>query len=221
MLPAGKGTPENSTPSSRPRRFWTGPPGRVCQLLRAGDLEGEDGDAGKPWRVYAWSVHAYRDATRGGARERWEGTAATSPRAPQESPDRGPDMLRVVQPPARARTLRGTLRADGASGVYGPRGPGAREGQGGGGAGAGGRRTREGGGTAPRAGGGAVEGVLGPAVRRLGNTLTKTSKTTLMHAFGKQSHARSGRVLRALEKDGRGGGAEPPASLREGGNRAR
>ena len=73
--------------------------GRVRQLLRSGHLKGEheDGDASKPWRVYAWSVHAYRDATRGGARERREGTAATSPRAPRESPERGPDMLRVVQ----------------------------------------------------------------------------------------------------------------------------
>ena len=74
-------------------------PGRVRQLLRAGDLKGEHegGDAAKPWRAYAWSVHAYRDATRGGARERREGTAATSPRAPRESPEKGPDMLRVVQ----------------------------------------------------------------------------------------------------------------------------
>jgi hypothetical protein len=33
-------------------------PGRVRQLLRSGDLEGkhEGGDAGKPWRVYAWSA---------------------------------------------------------------------------------------------------------------------------------------------------------------------
>jgi hypothetical protein len=51
-------------------------PGRVRQLLRFGHLEGEheDWDASKPWRVYA-----YRDATRGGTRERREGTAATSP----------------------------------------------------------------------------------------------------------------------------------------------
>ena len=83
-------------------------PGRVCQLPRAGDLEGEHegGDPSKTWRAYAWSVHAYRDATRGGARERREGTAATSPRAPREWPERGPGMLRVVAGP-RAREGQG------------------------------------------------------------------------------------------------------------------
>ena len=73
-------------------------PGRVRQLLRAGDLVGEheDGDPSKPWRAYARSVHAYRDATRGGARERREGTAK-DPRAPRGSPERGPDLFGVVQ----------------------------------------------------------------------------------------------------------------------------
>ena len=71
-------------------------PGRVRQLLRAGNLEGEHegGDPSKPWRAYAWSVHAYRDATRGGPRERREGTAR-SPREARERPQTGPDKLRV------------------------------------------------------------------------------------------------------------------------------
>ena len=70
-------------------------PGRVRQLLRAGDLEGEheDGDPAKPWRAYARSVHAYRDAARGGARERREGTARDARGRPQE----GPDLFGVVQ----------------------------------------------------------------------------------------------------------------------------
>ena len=68
-------------------------PGRMCQLLRSGDLEGEHegGDASKPWRVYAC-----REATRGGARERREGTG-TDARGRRGSPETGPDMLRVVQ----------------------------------------------------------------------------------------------------------------------------
>jgi hypothetical protein len=83
--------------------------GRVRQLLRSGDREGEHegGDASKPWRVYVWSVHAYRDATtRGGARERREGTAR-SPREARERPETGPDMLRVQK-----RRLRGDLQRE-------------------------------------------------------------------------------------------------------------
>ena len=73
-------------------------PGRVRQLLRSGDLEGEHegGDPSKPWRAYAWSVHAYRDAARGGARERREGTA-TDARGRRGSPETGPDLFGVVQ----------------------------------------------------------------------------------------------------------------------------
>ncbi len=60
-------------------------PGRVRQLLRAGDLQGEHegGDPSKPWEAYAWSVNAYRDATRGGQRKSREGTATTTQREPQ------------------------------------------------------------------------------------------------------------------------------------------
>ncbi len=70
-------------------------PGRVRQLLRSGDLEGEHegGDPSKPWRAFAWSVHAYRDATRGGARERREGTAKDA----RGRPETGPDLFGVVQ----------------------------------------------------------------------------------------------------------------------------
>ena len=86
-------------------------PGRVRQLLRFGDREGEHegGDASKPWRVYAWSVRAYRDATRGGARERREG-ATRSPREARERPETGPDMLRVQRGDLEA-TSRGSSGA--------------------------------------------------------------------------------------------------------------
>ena len=72
--------------------------GRVRQLLRSGDLQGthEGGDPRAPWKVYAWSVHAHRDATRGGPRERREGTAK-DPRGRPGSPQTGPDAFRVVQ----------------------------------------------------------------------------------------------------------------------------
>ena len=102
------GVPNSDEPINDPGELYTveqaakvldRTPGRVRQLLRSEDLQGEHegGDASKPWRVYAWSVHAYRDATRGGARERWEGTAATSPRAPRESPERAEELRQELE----------------------------------------------------------------------------------------------------------------------------
>ncbi len=98
MLPGMEGDPGELYTVEQAARVLERTTGRVRQLLRSGDLEGEHegGDPSKPWRVYAWSVHAYRDATRGGARERREGTAR-SPREARERPETGPDMLRVVQ----------------------------------------------------------------------------------------------------------------------------
>src|SRR5215216_1719462 len=41
-------------------------PGRIRQMLRAGELSGEheDGDERKPWRVHKWRAHAIRDRHR-------------------------------------------------------------------------------------------------------------------------------------------------------------
>ena len=66
-------------------------PGRVRQLLRSGDLKGdhEDGDTRAPWRVYAWSVHAYRD----GQRER----DARSPRGGTQDATDAADALQRVE----------------------------------------------------------------------------------------------------------------------------
>lgn len=66
-------------------------PGRVRQLLRSGDLEGEheNGDPRAPWRAYAWSVHAYRD--------RRPETAATRPRAGREGVRDAAEMLARVE----------------------------------------------------------------------------------------------------------------------------
>ena len=74
-------------------------PGRVRQMLRAGDLEGEhqDGDERKPWRVYKWSAHALRDRLRDEAPAVEQGPASRTPREPRESPETASDLFRVVQ----------------------------------------------------------------------------------------------------------------------------
>ena len=46
-------------------------PGRIRQMLRARELEGEheDGDPARPWRVPKWAVHAMKDEADRRARE--------------------------------------------------------------------------------------------------------------------------------------------------------
>jgi excisionase family DNA binding protein len=55
--------------------------GRVRQMLRAGELEGEHegGDPRRPWRVPKWAVHALKDQQEERARE-----GAKTPREPTE-----------------------------------------------------------------------------------------------------------------------------------------
>jgi hypothetical protein len=57
-------------------------PGRVRQMLRAGELAGEheDGDPARPWRVPKWAVHAMKDEAKRRAQE-----DARTPRDPAES----------------------------------------------------------------------------------------------------------------------------------------
>jgi hypothetical protein len=76
-------------------------PGRVRQMLRAGDLSGEhqDGDERKPWRVHKWSAHALRDRLRDEATavERGPSEATRTPREARRSPETAADLFRVVQ----------------------------------------------------------------------------------------------------------------------------
>ena len=81
-------------------------PGRIRQMLRAGELSGEHegGDERKPWRVHMWSTHALRDQLeedRAKAERRTpsgsSGSASRSPREPRESPESASELFRVVQ----------------------------------------------------------------------------------------------------------------------------
>jgi hypothetical protein len=164
-------------------------PGRVRQLLRSGDLEGEHegGDASKPWGVYGWSVHAYRDAERGGARgPGGDGQESTrGARMPPDGPGHGRtqrelgrlegrlELTAQAKSTAREDLERERARAD----EERNRADAERE------------RAEA------RAEGGAVEGVLGPAVRGLTRAIVffrfegnprpvSVSETHPMHAFG-------------------------------------
>jgi hypothetical protein len=78
-------------------------PGRIRQMLRAGELSGEHegGDERKPWRVHKWSAHALRDQLeedRANAERRTpSGSASRSPREPRESLESASELFRVVQ----------------------------------------------------------------------------------------------------------------------------
>ena len=104
-------------------------PGRIRQMLRAGELSGdhEDGDERKPWRVHKWSAHTLRDRIQGeqglSDRARPSGTPSRSPRGPRESPEGASELFRVVQNLQRelgrlegrlqiTETAESTLRAD-------------------------------------------------------------------------------------------------------------
>jgi|SRR5215212_6677645 len=83
-------------------------PGRIRQMLRAGELSGEhEGeDERKPWRVHKWSAHALRDRLQEERAKADRRTPSRSPREPQESPESASELFWVVQPPARARARR-------------------------------------------------------------------------------------------------------------------
>jgi chromosome segregation ATPase len=74
-------------------------PGRIRQMLRAGELSGEheDGDERKPWRVHKWSAHALRDRLQEDRATTERGTPSKSPREPRESPESASELFRVVQ----------------------------------------------------------------------------------------------------------------------------
>ena len=170
MLPAwkvdriGARTRANSTLSGRPGGCWSGPRGAFGSSYSPATSKGST-RTGTP-RSPGGSTPT--GTPRGAGRGR--GGRGRPPRAHErrENPPRGARTCSGYPgPPEGARAPGGPLRADGASGVYGPRGPRAREGQRRRGEGQGGRRTREGGRSTPGARGGAVEGVLGPALRRI------------------------------------------------------
>jgi hypothetical protein len=78
-------------------------PGRIRQMLRAGELSGEheDGDERKPWRVHKWSAHALRDRLQEdqgpSERARVSGTLSRSLRERPESLESASELFRIVQ----------------------------------------------------------------------------------------------------------------------------
>jgi hypothetical protein len=74
-------------------------PGRIRQMLRAGELSGEHegGDERKPWRVHKWSAHALRDRLQEDRGPTDRGTPSRSPREPRESPESASELFWVVQ----------------------------------------------------------------------------------------------------------------------------
>jgi excisionase family DNA binding protein len=84
-------------------------PGRIRQMLRAGELSGEHegGDERKPWRVHKWSAHALRDRLQ-------EDRPATDRRTPPKKTARAGriarELLRAV-PGSPHRTSSGSWRA--------------------------------------------------------------------------------------------------------------
>jgi hypothetical protein len=74
-------------------------PGRIRQMLRAGELSGEHegGDERKPWRVHKWSAHALRDRLQEDRRPTDQGRPSRSPREPRESPESASELFWVVQ----------------------------------------------------------------------------------------------------------------------------
>jgi hypothetical protein len=66
-------------------------PGRIRQMLRAGELAGEHegGDPARPWRVPKWAVHALKDET--------EERAQESARTPRELSKSTAVLMRKVQ----------------------------------------------------------------------------------------------------------------------------
>jgi len=93
-------------------------PGRIRQMLRAGELAGEheDGDPARPWRVPKWAVHAMRDEAQRPAQE-----AATTPRDPSVSTA---SLLRQVQDLQRELGRMEARAARGACNVHRPGGEG-------------------------------------------------------------------------------------------------
>jgi hypothetical protein len=78
-------------------------PGRIRQMLRAGELSGEheDGDERKPWRVHKWSAHALRDRLQEdqgpSEQARVSGTLSRSLRERPESLESASELFRIVQ----------------------------------------------------------------------------------------------------------------------------
>jgi chromosome segregation ATPase len=74
-------------------------PGRIRQMLRAGELSGEHegGDERKPWRVHKWSAHALRDRLQEDRGSTDQGRPSRSPREPRESAESASELFWVVQ----------------------------------------------------------------------------------------------------------------------------
>ncbi len=74
-------------------------PGRIRQMLRAGDLAGEHegGTERGPWRVYKWSAHALRDRLREDQGGGGPASGARRPRDAPGGPESASELFRVVQ----------------------------------------------------------------------------------------------------------------------------
>jgi hypothetical protein len=94
----GPGEPQETYTVEEAARVLDRTPGRIRQMLRAGDLAGEhEGGERGPWRVYKWSAHALRDRLREDQGGGGPASGARRPRDAPGGPESASELFRVVQ----------------------------------------------------------------------------------------------------------------------------